>query len=1230
MTTGVVVDGSGFEIVADGQRLGKRRTLTETDEVLLSDLAARYVRAVQSAAGDDVFLTLGRELWSWLDGDRGDLTALLARVLAPITFEIRGERSPSQRAWTLLRAPFELLARPSGGGFLAADAMQRFTVVRRLGAPTETPPGPDGYRLGLAFMASSPRRQHELDFEAEEAAILAAVDDTRVDLVVEDTGNPAELGRRLADLGGMPVVHLSCHGVNKYPVRPGQPGEPVLMMEDEVGDDRPATAADLVRLFASSVPRLLFVSACLTDAAAGATGYVAGGAGRRAGMAEGGPDAMPAHSMATALVSAGFPAVLGWDGSVGDRAATRFAEVLYQQLSNRDDLAAAVGEARRTLLNSDDRGIRADWHLARLWLGSTGGGQLVAGTKRRSRVSAVHGTKVFLDRKQHVPVAAPDMFVGRRPELQRALRALRGPDKAGVLLHGQGRLGKSSLAARIADRCPQLAPAVVFGDYSAAAILEAVDEAVRTNPEARELIRRRRPEVRDRPEALEELLIDLLSGPCEQATDGRRPLLLIIDDLEQILSPDPNGPHRVDPRVAPVMAGVLRAFDPGHTDSRLLMTSRFQFTLDGLETRLEQVPLRPLSPIAQLKLLNRQQTQVTPQRRQDRDALAERAMKVSRGNPGLQDLIGLRLVYSDEIDSGRAESAVAGMEAYLRQGWPPSEAELREFLENLALDTLIEQAGPAHRALLRDLTLFDLPVPEPVTAALARRTAGSTTRLLGLGLLDAFPDGYDPQRPALAANALAAGRIEPLDAAETTELARVAVEPLYLAWGGAAELGREQEMDLQLTRLALLADAPRVIADCAAGAVVALRSGLAVDAFLLGQEAIMLLDRHETPVPLLLLRSVADAARTSGDGETAGRIYSRAIQESEAEDLEGSDSLEHARVIAEYATYLINRGDLRQAERLLRQGHQIFASANSENEAASCSATIADILYRRSEYDEALRIYREEALPVYERLGDARSVAVTWGQVADVLFRRGEYDEVLRIRREVELPVYERLGDARSVAVTWGQVADVLFRRGEYDEALRIYREVQLPVYERLGDARSVAVAWGQVADVLFERGEYDEALRVYREVQLPVYERLGDAREVALTWGKVADVLFERGEYDEAADLQAERLRAHERLGDPDGIASANWGLAQIDLAREDYESALPRLVESFQALRQLERPDGIAVVGYTLGQFLLFHGLGEEAEVVLGDSLTAADKIGNTELAREVRDLITQSRQT
>ncbi|MFF7394553.1 CHAT domain-containing protein, partial [Streptomyces scabiei] len=1020
MVTGLVVDLNGFELVVDGQRVGPRRKLQTSDVELLDAVAGQYVDAVRNGSKEQALLAVGRELYRWLDGDLGQLTRLLDEASAPLVFEVRAPARPSAAAWSLLRAPYELLAVPEGG-FLA-QAPKLFAVARRLGHPGHAQ-ALDGYRLGVAFMASAPRGQHELDFEAEEMAILSAVGETSLDLVVEDSGNPEHLGLRLSELGGMPVVHLSCHGLHNWRSGPDGPATPVLLMEDDLGDGCPTSAEALVGLLTPR-PRLAFVSACLTATGADVTGHLPVGAGHRGGPAPE-PGVPVAHSMATGLVSAGIPAVIGWDGSVSDRAATRFAEHLYQQLSRRVEVAEAVARARSHVLACSDERQRGDWHLARLWLGPTGGGPLVAGIRKRQMVPPHHVTKTFLDRKHQLPVAAAEMFVGRRTEMQRTLRALRGGQKAGVLLHGQGRLGKSSLAARIADRHPNRAVAVVFGDYTPTAIVDAIADAVAANPEARTLIEQRRAEVRPQPDRLKPLLTDLLAGPCAQVVDDvRKPLLLIIDDFEQILTVNPDGPHRLAPEHATVFAHVLSAFDPAITDSRLLVTSRYTFTLNGLEGRLEPVQLQPLSSAAQRKLQRRQQDLAPAEYQAGRADLAQRALDVSCGNPGLQDLIGLRLVYSSQVDQARAEAAVADMEAYLHQGdLPADNADIGEFLENLALDTLLGQAGPAHRDLLRACTLFTAPVPQPVIDVLAAAVGGSASRLCGLGLLDAFPDQYRPDIPALAVNALAAGRLTPLTLDERAALATVAAEPLYARWGGATPRpARGSDLDLQLTRLALAADNPAITADCAAAAVSALRQGPASTAAELGHQAITLLDRHNREVPVTLLRAVADAAVTSGDGDRADTLLHRAIQQTQTSDRQ-TNPAGHAALLYDHANRLITRGEVDQAEDLLHQARQLFTDA-----------------------------------------GDTRSAAMTWGQIADIHQQRGEVDEALRIHREVELPVYERIGDTRSAAMTWGQIADIHQQRGEVDEALRIRREVTLPAFERIGDTREAAVTWGRIA----------------------------------------------------------------------------------------------------------------------------------------------------------------------
>ena len=156
------------------------------------------------------------------------------------------------------------------------------------------------------------------------------------------------------------------------------------MMEDELGGGRPTTAGDLAGLLTGGAAAVVRVG--VPDRHRRRRHRSSAARRRPQGRLRPVRRGLVAHSLATALVAAGFPAVIGWDGSVDDRAATAFAERLYRALADRADLAVAVGDARRVLLESDDPVVRADWHLARLWLGPAGGGPLVAGSRKRSLV----------------------------------------------------------------------------------------------------------------------------------------------------------------------------------------------------------------------------------------------------------------------------------------------------------------------------------------------------------------------------------------------------------------------------------------------------------------------------------------------------------------------------------------------------------------------------------------------------------------------------------------------------------------------------------------------------------------------------------------------------------------------------------------------------------------------------------------------------------------------------
>ncbi len=1095
------------------------------------------------------------------------------------------------------------------------------------------------------FMASSPRGTQELDYEAEELAILQAAGQiASIDLVVDDTGDPAQLGRRISTLATQPpVLHVSCHG--------GTDPSPTLYLEDETGSVRPTSARGLLDHLQPYKPPLMFLSACLTAAAGKAK---TAGSDSDVVTPE---DQTLVASLTKDLVSKGIPAVLGWSGSVTDLAAIAFARALYDRLGRGVPAPEAVAAARRELLEGEIDGVgrdgqrdellrtaikgtaseccRRDWHLARLWVGPSGGGSVVrqGATRKRMMHPPHHGQKRLLKVKEgeKLEVAAPEMFVGRRKELQRALATLASADRAGVLLHGMGRLGKSSLSARIADRRSDLLFAVVFKHYDARSILDAIEDAVKLAPREKEaqrqaitdakgILDRGKEAVRENSEALEGVLHELLSGPCLRAESGLA-LLVLIDDMERVLVPaDDGGRHVVDLDHRAVITSVLRAFEGSLGDSRLLVTSRYRFDLPSrLAEVLEPIQLAPFHDAARRKLSLRQVedrlTDLAEDELDERKELLIRAQTLARGNPGLHDLLGLKIALNPSVPLGTASNVLNQVDAYFENGALPEDENTRAFVENLALDSLIGLTTPASYKLLSELTLFELPVPGDVTDCLSGDNH-TLTALLDLGLIDVVPDLVDHTRPAYQVNRLAEGRVAPLKDAEARTIAQAVIESLYESWGGAeGDAIRPYSADIELARLAIAAENAQVVSGCAPSAIRGLLERNASAAADIGKACIALLHIKQIPISLQVRAVVASSHATAGDGHAANQLLEDGeadLQEAMADAEPGDDDI--GSYLFELGIRQVSVGELDRAQ----VTWESFTSymRDRPREVAIGKGYLADILEARGDLDEALRIRLEEELPVYERLGDVRSIAVTQGKVADILEARGDLDEALRIRLEEELPVYERLGDVRSIAVTRGQIADILEGRGDLDEAMCILREEALPALKRLGDVRLIAVTQSKVANILEARGDLDEALRIRLEEQLPVYERLGDVREIAVTQGQIADILKARGDLDEALRIRLEEeLPVYERLGDMRSIAVTQGQIADILQGRGDLDEAMRILrEEALPAFKRLGDVRSIAVAQGKVADILRAHGDLEEAlRIRLEEQLPVYERLGD-----------------
>jgi tetratricopeptide (TPR) repeat protein len=1199
----------GTELVCHADAPGvndARRTLDPVALTAMRGWADRYDGAVR-ARDADALIAIGRDMAAFLNAGDAWLDRAIDGSTGEIDLEIGVAANPRGNDLLLLDAPWEILTWRHLP--LAAVEQRLFRVARRLGAAAE-PKQPDHGDVALLFMAADVEGQHMLDYEREESAILDATKTLAVALTVEESGALEFLGETLAREGPFDALHLSCHGDIVA-------DKPILVMERPEGGADAVAVEKLVGALGEEArrPALVVLSACRT--------------------AEAGAASAP---FAQSLIRAGLANALGWDGSVDDGDATAFAEAFYREIAAGRGVSYAAAVGRRALLllhlRAPDKGGE-HWHLARLYLGPAGGGALCDPARTRRPLRRESGHKAFLDPKgRRVPVATAAAFVGRRRQAQRALAAFRMGTGAGVLLHGIGGQGKSSLAARIANRLPRHETVLVFENYGAIAVLDALRAALPPALQPDFDATWRAPVVAD-AQNLKPALQDVLESAFRTRDAAARtaPILLVIDDLERILETPKPGENAaaVTGDHAAMLAAIIAAFrDAKETDSRLLLTSRYTFALsdargDDLAARLIDVAVPSMDP-------PQRQKQFWAARRiagisSDVDALTARILVASDGNPGLQDVL-TRPLFSGHRDA--AEKAIAAVEHWRATGnIPAGETAATEFFKRVSLAAYTGMLTAAEREQLRAATLFTLPVPpkviEDAGAALGVETpAPAVARLIGLGLLDLF---QSPGRLDEAAiNPLARPLVAGLDEAHERMAASGAIARLFDLWKEGDRAPPGDQRGLETARLAMLADAnATIISRSTYAAASFLFRGLhdARGALNNASRAIDALTARGDVPDVDLLRIAAECAGRLGEPVVRDAFIERAMQILDA------NPVERAGLLMVRADGLALKGQFDQAEMALNEAELLLKGACDTRGIAIVRGMIAGILQGRGDLGAALRIRQHEQLPVFERLADVRQIGLTLGQIAEILMIRGDLKKAHQILNDEVRPIFERIGDVRSRAIVMGRIAHIFEMQDRFDEAIQIRRDEELPTYRRLGDLRQYAVTMGRIGDMIAARGDLDEALRIRQVEELPAFERLGDVRSRAVTTGKIADILHARGDLDAALAMHAERLPVAEAMGDIDSIAHIRFSMAMIHGGRDgatanEIATAIGELRGSFDLSMKLGRADFIAGIGETLGTILTMLGESDAARAVLTPAMEAASRLGDAAAVARMRAML------
>jgi tetratricopeptide (TPR) repeat protein len=1114
----------------------EKRSLSLTEITDLIKLAERdyYV----SAFPEDYAVT-GRRLYNWLDGSDRWLQPLLDKyrregvILAIATSE------------KLAHLPWEVLH--DGNGFLVQHVPAIVPVrwvsdstVKKLTIEGEA----ENRALQVLFMATSPLNvEPVLDFETEEARILEATKRQPLALTVEESGCLSELGYLVDgyDRDYFDVLHLTGHATL-------QDGQPRFITETATGEAFYASAGDIAQELQFRLPKLIFLSGCRTGQA-GNLGSV--------------------PSMAEELLKSGAKAVLGWGQKVLDPDATAAAAALYQELSAGKQIIEAVACTYQTLIKNKAR----DWHLLRLYAAGNLPSSLVTPLRTRGRKPAppLSVSTQFLDPAGKVKVPTRESFVGRRRQLQDCLRVLsQSTDEVGVLIHGMGGLGKSSLAARLCDRLPNFERVVWVGHIDEASLVSRLTEKLDDN------------EQRKRLQNYDEELKFRLRRVFQQLHEEAKPFLLVLDDFEVNLEPR-NESYVLQSEAAEVMKALVWAIRENSTSHRIIITCRYDFEF----TQLQHFHKQPLEGMrgADLRKKCNLLTAFGAESQVD-EALKSQAQKLADGNPRLLEWLD-KILQNTTVDQAAILNRLA--------------ADPVELREQVLAEVLLQQMDETMREMLSRGLVFELPVAREALAAVCDTIPNLEhyiSRAVALGLLEVSHD-----------EALRVPRILPVQLPEDGEaLHKQAAEVLYRLWWKETETAIE-EQKLEIHRLALRGKVDKIAVEVTKLARFWRNQSRFREAVQLCKSTLELAENY------FVLHDLACSEEHLGEVSKAQEHYQQALDSCPAEDVQ-----EKAAIISDLGMLKANRGEIEAAIALYQQSLALNEQTNNAHTKAATLNNLGMLKVNCGEIEAAIALY-QQSLALNEQIGNVTGQAATLNNLGYLKANRGEREEALALYQQ-SFVLKEQIGDIKGKVATLHEMGRLKANCGKTEQALALYQQ-SLALTEQIGDVQAKARTLHQLGNLKVNCGEREQAIALYQQ-SLAISEQIGDVQAKASTLNNLGYLKANRGEREEALALYQQSLAISEQIGDIQGKAATLHELGRLKANCGEREEALALYQQSLALNEQIGNVEITARTLHNLGELKANCGEREEALALYQQSLALNEQIGNVEItARTLHNL-------
>jgi len=571
-----------------------------------------------------------------------------------------------------------------------------------------------------------------------------------------------------------------------------------------------------------------------------------------------------------------------------------------------------------------------------------------------------------------------------------------------------------------------------------------------------------------------------------------RRLLLVLDDFEQ------NIPEaRVEDRSLRLATGAYRALEAlcfalqeSGAASRLIVTCRYHAPKALPANRLF---VQPLSGMPATDIGKKVHSLVFGVEEAKRNRKREqKIVEVADGNPRLLEWLMKLALQTDLVE----DAFLDGLRAVEN-----------EFRENILAEKLLGALSEPERKALARMTLFRLPVPQPVVAELSHGAPMESA--ISLGLLEKqVAHGEDLFRVTSVLEPL----LRPvLSEAEWTEARRQAARKLHQVWWDEPEKPREDRA-LEVARVAVGAGEQELaVGPADLIATHWFDQSRYQEAVALCRSVLAAFDDYR------ILGTIARAERVLGDTESARSHYERALS-----GCPPSDERRKSATLHNLGGLEAQQGNIERALRLWQQSLEIKERIGDARGKAATLHEMAWVIAQQGDTERALELW-QQSLEILE-LGDVGGRATILNNMAGVIAQQGDIERALELWQQ-SLDIEERIGDMRGRAATLSNMARVIADEGDIERALTLWQQ-SLEIKESIGDVRGKAATLHNMAGMIADRGDIERALALWRQ-SLEIEERIGDVQRKAATLAEMAWAAGQSGDHARCDDLNRQAAQA-------------------------------------------------------------------------------------------------------